>query len=236
MAAAGESSDTSSRSTTVLHLFYRIEFGAWSLLAPEEQIAAKTNMSELIHEIRTCEGAFLQFFGIISPKADIGFIMADTDVHRAHEFEKRLSLSLGPDILSPVYSFFSLIHGDCSLDLGASLSQELEVMSFFPGCIRNSFGADPVGAQNSPVNVGELQRRVKTTLLAGSRVSGLVTCSAGLDDAEMGVTIFADGLSDVSVAASRLHADSQLRGMVAWGDCYAGLNLSLDGLFRRVQI
>ena len=35
-----------------LHLFYRIEFGQWQLLSPEEQRAAKTRLASLVQEVR----------------------------------------------------------------------------------------------------------------------------------------------------------------------------------------
>ena len=92
----------------VIHLFYRIEHGQWSLLTPEEKIAAKTHLSELIQEIRATENTQLLIFSMVTPKADIGFMLITPDLHTANGFEKRLSLGLGPDVLQPVYSFLSL--------------------------------------------------------------------------------------------------------------------------------
>ena len=92
----------------VLHLFYRVEHGQWSMLAPEDKIEAKTNLSQLIQEIRATDHTQLLAFSIVSPKADIGFMLLTPDLHQANAFEKRLSLSLGPDVLTPVYSFLSL--------------------------------------------------------------------------------------------------------------------------------
>jgi chlorite dismutase len=92
----------------VLHLFYRVDHGTWALLAPEEQIEAKTRLSELVQEIRATENCQLLTFAMVTPKADIGFMLLCADLHRANEFEKRLSLSLGPEILSPTYGYFSM--------------------------------------------------------------------------------------------------------------------------------
>jgi peroxiredoxin len=92
----------------VLHLFYRVEHGQWALLSPEERISAKTNLSELVQEIRATEATQLLIFSMVSPKADIGFMLLTPDLHTANAFEKRLTLSLGPDVLTPVYSFLSL--------------------------------------------------------------------------------------------------------------------------------
>lgn len=92
----------------VLHLFYRIEHGQWALLAPDEQIAAKTRLSELVQEIRATEGCQLMTFAMVTPKADIGFMLLASDLHKANAFEKQLSLALGPDILTPTYSYLSM--------------------------------------------------------------------------------------------------------------------------------
>jgi len=45
---------------------------------------------------------------IVTPKADIGFMLITPDLQTANRIEKRLGLSLGPDILTPVYSYLSL--------------------------------------------------------------------------------------------------------------------------------
>ena len=92
----------------VLHLFYKIEHGQWSLLRPDEQRAAKTHLTELVQEIRATENTQLLIFSMVSPKADLGFMLLTPDLHTANAFEKRLTLSLGSDVLTPVYSYFSM--------------------------------------------------------------------------------------------------------------------------------
>ncbi|MEA3209941.1 MAG: hydrogen peroxide-dependent heme synthase [Chthoniobacter sp.] len=92
----------------VLHLFYKVEQGPWSLLSPQDQLAARTHLTELVAEIRAAEGAQLLTFAMVSPKADLGFMLLCADLHAANGFEKRLTNSLGPDVLTPVYSFFSM--------------------------------------------------------------------------------------------------------------------------------
>lgn len=92
----------------VLHLFYRIEHGQWSLLTTEEKIEAKTHLSELIQEIRAADQTQLLIFSMVSPKSDMGFMLLSPDLHLVNAYEKRLSLGLGPDVLQPVYSFLSL--------------------------------------------------------------------------------------------------------------------------------
>jgi peroxiredoxin len=92
----------------VLHLFYKIERGSWSLLDPDEQRAAKIRLSELVQEIRATPDTQLLIFSMVSPKADLGFMLLTPDLHAANAAEKRLSIALGPDVLTPVHSFLSL--------------------------------------------------------------------------------------------------------------------------------
>jgi len=91
-----------------LHLFYRIEYGQWQLLTREEQNAAKTNLAALVQEVRAMDSTQLLTLGMVTPKADIGFMLITADLHNANTIEKRLSLSLGADVLTPVYSYLSL--------------------------------------------------------------------------------------------------------------------------------
>ena len=92
----------------VLHLFYKVEQGAWSLLSQEEQLSARTRLNDLVAEIRGTEGAQLLTFAMVSPKADLGFMLLCADLHTANAFEKRLTNALGADVLTPTYSFLSM--------------------------------------------------------------------------------------------------------------------------------
>jgi peroxiredoxin len=91
-----------------LHLFYQVEQGQWQLLNREEQNAAKTNLTKLVQEIRAMDSAQLLMLSVVTPKADLGFMLITPDLHSANKIEKQLSLSLGADVLTPVYSYLSL--------------------------------------------------------------------------------------------------------------------------------
>src|SRR5438552_8968996 len=91
-----------------LHLFYRIEYGQWQLLSREEQNASKTNLVSLVQEIRAMESTQLLTLSMVTPKADIGFMLITPDLQSANRIEKQLSLSLGGDVLTPIYSYLSL--------------------------------------------------------------------------------------------------------------------------------
>lgn len=115
----------------VLHLFYRIDHGQWALYSPEEQIEAKTRLSELVQEIRATEGCQLLIFAMVSPKADIGFMLLAADLHKANAFEKQLSIALGPDVLAPTYSYLSMTERSEYTTTDAQYSAEL-VLEGFP--------------------------------------------------------------------------------------------------------
>lgn len=91
-----------------LHLFYRVELGQWQLLSSDEQRSAKTALSALVQEIRATPDTQLVTLSVVTPKADLAFMLVTPDLHRANAFEKRLSSVLGPDVLAPVYSYLSL--------------------------------------------------------------------------------------------------------------------------------
>lgn len=91
----------------VMHLFYQVDHSQWSLLDESEKREAKTRLAELVQEIRSTADTHLLTFAIATPKADIGFMLLTPDLQNACMFEKQLTLSLGPDILTPVYSYLS---------------------------------------------------------------------------------------------------------------------------------
>lgn len=92
----------------VIHLFFHVEQSQWSLYSDEEKLAAKTDLAELVQEIRSAESTQLLTFSMLTPKADIGFMLLTDDLHKANEFEKALCRSLGPDVLSSTYSYLSM--------------------------------------------------------------------------------------------------------------------------------
>jgi hydrogen peroxide-dependent heme synthase len=92
----------------VLHLFYKVEHGQWSLLDAADKMRARTNLSDLIEEIRNTDACQILTFSMVGPKSDVGFMLLCADLQLANAFEKRLTLALGPDVLTPAYSFYSM--------------------------------------------------------------------------------------------------------------------------------
>ncbi len=91
----------------ILHLYYQIDHSQWEQLSRDEQLEAKTNLTELIQEIRSFPETQLLVFSVTTPKADIGFMLLTPDLVAATHFEKRLTLSLGAEVLAPTYSYLS---------------------------------------------------------------------------------------------------------------------------------
>ncbi len=84
-----------------LHLYYRIEFSQWQLLSAEEQRAAKVSLSALVQETRALESTQLVTMSVVTPKADLGFMLITPDLHVANRLEKQLSLSSARMFSSP---------------------------------------------------------------------------------------------------------------------------------------
>ena len=91
-----------------LHLFYRVEWGQWQLLSREEQNAAKTALAQLVQDVRALDSTQLLTLSMVSPKADLGFMLVTPDLQTANKIEKQITTSLGADVLTPIYSYFSL--------------------------------------------------------------------------------------------------------------------------------
>lgn len=91
----------------VIHLFYHVDHSQWAIYSDDEKRQAKTRLTELVQEIRATPDTHLLVFSVATPKADLGFMLLTPDLHIANSYEKQLTLSLGPEILSPSYSYLS---------------------------------------------------------------------------------------------------------------------------------
>ena len=70
----------------VLHLFYHIDHAQWALYSEDEQRQSKVRLTELVQEIRATPDTQLLTFSIVSPKADLGFMLLTPDLHVANFF------------------------------------------------------------------------------------------------------------------------------------------------------
>jgi chlorite dismutase len=92
----------------VLHLFYTVDHGQWSLMDEGERLAARTALNDLVTEIQGTDQCQLLTFAMMTPRVDLGFMLLCADLHLAQKFEKQLTLGLGADVLRPAFSFYSL--------------------------------------------------------------------------------------------------------------------------------
>ncbi len=92
----------------VQHLFYSLDHGFWAALTPEEKAERLDRFAALQQAIRSHPKTQLLSFSMVSPKADLGFMLLTPDLQDANRFEKELQLALGPDVLSPTYSYLSM--------------------------------------------------------------------------------------------------------------------------------
>lgn len=92
----------------VLHLYFRIDYSGWDLFDTAQKIQAKTDLASLVQEIRATPETQLLTFSVVSPKADLGFMLVTRDLQVADAFAKRLALALGPGLLVPEFSWLSM--------------------------------------------------------------------------------------------------------------------------------
>ena len=257
-----------------LHLFYKIEHGQWQLLDRDEQNNAKTNLASLVHEIRALESTQLLTLSMVTPKADIGFMLITPDLHTANRIEKRLSLSLGADVLMPVYSYLSLTeeseYTTSDEDYARTLVNEQKIKAgsvefeqamtaFRERMAKYRFERIYPTLPDWPVvcfynmskrrsaeqNWYALPAEERRRLMLGhgaigrqyaGKVKQLITGSTGLDDAEWGVTLFAQDTFQIKSIVYQMRFDAVSAHYADFGEFYIGLQLSLDEVFRRLQL
>ena len=213
-----------------VHLFYRLDRTQWELLSADEQRDGKTSLASLVQEIRAMPDTQLLTMSVVTPKADLAFMLITPDLHGANEIEKRLTLSLGVDVLDPVYSYLSLTeeseYRTTAEDYAETLEHEQKLqrgsaefekaMNAFDERMKH-YRHDRVYPTlpdwpvvcfyNMSKRRGEsrnwyalpFEQRRKLMLGHGAvgrqyagKVKQLITGSTGLDDAEWGVTLFAN--------------------------------------------
>jgi len=257
----------------VLHLFYKIEHGQWQLFTESEKIRAKTRLAELVQEIRSAPDTQLLSFAMVTPKADLGFMLVTPDLQAANGWEKQLSLALGADVLSAASAFFSMT------ERSEYLSTEVELME----ALRHEGITE--GSEEWTARVTEIRQRLdkylkfrlypalpdwpvvcfypmmkrrkpeqnwfnlpfekRKELMAGhgkvgrkwhGKILQLITGCTGLDDAEWGVTLFAQNTYDVKGIVYEMRFDPVSADYAEFGEFYIGLQLPLDQLYRRLQL
>ncbi len=98
----------------VLHLFYTVCHSTWQDFTEAQRRSALSRLSDLILRTAETSSTQLRAFAILTPKADLGFMLLCRDPVELCSIEKRLNVCLGADVLEPVFSYLSLLpeHGD----------------------------------------------------------------------------------------------------------------------------
>lgn len=90
-----------------LHLFYRINLGAWWTGSVDERARALDHLEALVAMARAEHQTQVVTLAMFAP-ADIGFMVLSPDMHALNTLEKKISASLGPDVLAPEFTYLSL--------------------------------------------------------------------------------------------------------------------------------
>jgi chlorite dismutase len=92
----------------VVHLFLSLNRKAWEQLPAPERTQRREALAALVHDIRQIPRTQLLPFSVVNPRADLGFMLLTPDLHNVDRCSKRLRECLGADILTHVWSWFSL--------------------------------------------------------------------------------------------------------------------------------
>lgn len=92
----------------VLHLFFKVDQTVWSYFDQEEQKEKLAVFEALLAEIRALPSTQLVTLSMVTPKADLGFMMVMPDLQQLDHYAKRLEQVLGFGVLLPTFSWLSM--------------------------------------------------------------------------------------------------------------------------------
>ncbi len=120
-----------------LHLFFRVDQTVWSYLDQEEQQARLAALEALLNEVRSLPDTQLLSFSMVTPKADIGFMMMTPDLQQLDGAAKKLERVLGEGVLVPSFSWLSMTerseYGMSDEEYAAKLEREENLSPAMPG-------------------------------------------------------------------------------------------------------
>jgi peroxiredoxin len=90
-----------------LHLFYRVDLAAWGIRSSEAQAVALDHLEALVTLARQQPETQVITCAMFA-RADIGFMILSPDLHALNALEKKLTASLGPDVLVPEFTYLSM--------------------------------------------------------------------------------------------------------------------------------
>lgn len=90
-----------------LHLFYRVDLAAWRATSHEQQARALDHLEALVAMARQ-EPETQVITSAMFARADLGFMILTPDLHALNALEKKITSSLGPDVLVPEFTYLSM--------------------------------------------------------------------------------------------------------------------------------
>jgi peroxiredoxin len=118
-----------------LHLFYRVDLPAWRAQAEPERKQALANLENIVQAARAEPRSTVVTLSMLA-RADLGFMILMPDLQQLNAVEKQITASLGPGVLVPEYSFFSLTerseYTQKDEDYALELEQEQQIMRGSP--------------------------------------------------------------------------------------------------------
>jgi chlorite dismutase len=131
----------------VLHLFYRIDRGAWAALPESARQAGRKELFLALNPQPPHRPEQIQCFAVPGHKADFGVMMAGTDLKRLHEVQMAIQAGpLGP-ALHAADSFYSI----------TEVSEYVPDLDQYGRVLRESEGMDP----ESPVYKTKVEQYAK---------------------------------------------------------------------------
>jgi peroxiredoxin len=91
----------------VLHLFYRVNLTAWRAQSVDERALALDRLEALLAMARQQPQTQIVTLSVFA-RADLGFMIIAPDLHDLNALEKNITASLGPDVLTPEFTYLSM--------------------------------------------------------------------------------------------------------------------------------
>jgi len=121
----------------VLHLFFKVDQTVWRYFEQEEQQERLQALEALLNEVRGLPETQLLSFSMVTPKADLGFMMITPDLQQLDITAKKLERVLGDGVLAPTFSWLSMTerseYGMNDEEYAAKLECEENLSPAMPG-------------------------------------------------------------------------------------------------------
>jgi len=90
-----------------LHLFYRIDLTSWQAKSARERADSLARLDELVAAARQHPQTQVVTLAMFA-RADLGFMILTPDLRNLQALEKKITASLGPDVLVPEFTYLSM--------------------------------------------------------------------------------------------------------------------------------